>query len=142
MKARLLALIAVVSVASTAATSTLADKPTLKLKAPRMTFLKPTMPNQRRRTTINIRVSAEMKDLDKIEDPEEFYCLEEFWEWDDDTESEYAPDCDPYEEGMELKTHFSASHRYRYPGSYNVELRLMRNGDTILYGKTRVQIRQ
>ena len=40
-----------------------------------------------------------------------------------------------------LKTSFSASHEYRYPGTYNVYLRLMRNGKTILAGNTRVEIR-
>ena len=140
MKAALLALSLVLYVAPLGATLTFEDQPTLKLKAPRRSFLRPTMPNQRRRTTINIRVSAEMKDLKKIENPEEYYCLEEVWDWDDDTESEYEPDCDPYEEGAELKTHFSASHRYRFPGFYWVELRLMRNGKTILYGKTKVNI--
>ena len=86
-------------------------------------------------------MTAQLEKLDEIEDPEEFYCLEEIWDWDDETESEYAPDCEPYKEGAELKTSFSSSHEYRYPGSYTVYLRLMRNGKTILAGNTRVEIR-
>jgi hypothetical protein len=119
----------------------LADGPTLKLKGPRMTFMRPRMPNEPQRPTVTIRVTAQLEELEKIKDPEEYYCLEEIWDWDDETESEYAPDCEPYQEGTELKTSFSASHQYRYPGSYQVYLRLMRNGKTILAGNTRVDIR-
>jgi hypothetical protein len=127
--------------ASATSTSALAEGPSLKLKAPRMTFMRPRMPNEPQRTSVNIRITAEMVDLEKIEDPEEFYCLEEMWEWDDETESEYAPDCDPYADGTELKKNFSATHQYRYPGVYNVYLRLQRNGKTVLAGNTRLEIR-
>jgi hypothetical protein len=119
----------------------LADGPSLKLKGPRMTFMRPRMPNEPQRPTVTIRVTAQLEDVEKITNPEDYYCLEEIWDWDDETESEYAPDCDPYQEGAELKTSFSASHQYRYPGSYNVYLRLTRNGKTILAGNTRVEIR-
>jgi hypothetical protein len=122
-------------------TSILAAGPELKLRAPRMTFMRPRMPNEPRRPTVAIRVTAQLEKVDEIEDPEEYYCLEEIWDWDDETESEYAPDCEPYAEGAELKTNFSASHEYRYPGTYTVYLRLMRNGKTILAGNTRVEIR-
>lgn len=122
-------------------TSVLAEGPTLKLKAPRMTFMRPRMPNEPRRPTVAIRVTAQLENQDKIDDPEKYYCLEETWDWDDETESEYAPDCEPYKEGAELKIHYSASHEYRYPGTYNVYLRLTRNGKTILAGNTRVEIR-
>ena len=115
------------------------DAPTLKLKAPRMTFVHPRMPNEPR-AEIVIRVTASIENKEKIGDPEKYYCLEEVWEWDDDTESTYAPDCEPYKEGAELKTFFSASHQYRDPGSYNIYLRLQRNGKTILAGNVRVQI--
>ncbi|HXV63089.1 MAG TPA: hypothetical protein VEK15_20480 [Vicinamibacteria bacterium] len=124
-----------------AETSILADGPTLKVKSPRMTFMRPRMPNEPQRPAVTIRVTAELEDLDKAEDPEKYYCLAEVWEWDDDTESEYAPDCDPYTEGVELKRHFSASHQYRYPGTYTVYLRLERNGKTVIAGNAKVQIR-
>lgn len=150
MKRKALAfLILVAFVAPAATTSTIADEPVLKLKAPRSTFMRPRMPNERRRPEVTIRVSAEIEDLEKVapEEIENYYCLEEVWEWDDDTESEYAPDCDPYEEAAdgkeasELKTYFSASHQFRMPGSYNIWLRLQRNGKTMLAGNVRIQIR-
>ena len=126
---------------SSNAPSALADGPELKLKAPRVRFLRPMTPNQRRRTRITIRITAQLNKLSEAKDLEDYYCLEEVWDWDDDTDSEYEPDCDPYEDGMDLKQRFSASHQYRYPGTYNVWLRLKRNGKTVLAGSTNVQIR-
>lgn len=107
-----------------------------------MTFMRPRMPGDAQRPSVSIRVTAELKSLDKVapEDLEKYYCLEQVWEWDDDTTSEYAPDCDPYKEGAEIETHFSGTHQYRFPGTYTVFLRLERNGKTVLSGNTRVQI--
>ena len=133
--------IAVLLLAPLASTSILADGPELKLKGPRSMFMKPRMPNERSRGGVTVRISAILEDLEEAEDLEEYYCLEQVWEWDDETDSEYAPDCDPYEEGMEIETRFSASHQYRYPGSYTVWLRLQRNGDTVIAGNVRIQIR-
>lgn len=124
-----------------AGTSTTTDGPELEVKAPRATFMRPRMPNQRVRSGVTVRITARLEKLDEAEDLEEYYCLDQVWEWDDDTDSEYSPDCDPYEEGMEIETRFSASHQYRYPGTYTVWLRLQRNGETVIAGNARVQIR-
>jgi hypothetical protein len=119
------------------------EEPTLKLKAPHVMFSRPFMPGEAQRPTVTVRVTAELKDLEKVaaEDREKYYCLEQVWEWDDETTSEYAPDCDPYQEGAEIETHFSGTHQYRFPGTYNVYLRLQRNGKTVLAGNARVEIR-
>ena len=138
---KIIVLIVAVLLLPLASTSTRADGPELKLKAPRSTFLRPYMPNERTRPVVTIRVSAQLEDLDETEDLEKYYCLDEVWDWDDDTDSEYAPDCDPYEEGMDLETRFSASHQYRYPGTYTVWLRLQRNGDTVIAGNVTLRIR-
>ena len=138
---KMIVLVIAVLLLPLASTSTLADGPELKLKAPRTTFMRPRMPNERRRPTVTIRISARLEDLDEAEDLEEYYCLEQVWDWDDDTDSEYAPDCDPYEEGMEIETRFSATHQYRYPGTYTVWLRLQINGDTVIAGNVKVRIR-
>ena len=134
-------LVALLPALFASSTSVLADGPELKLKAPRSTFMRPRMPNERRRPRVTIRISAELKDLEEAEDLEEYYCLEEVWDWDDDTDSEYGPDCDPYEEGMELKRRFSASHQFSEPGTYTVWLRLQRNGETVIAGNVKVLIR-
>ena len=138
---KMIVLLVAVLLLPLASTSTLADGPELKLKAPRATFMRPRMPNERRRSAVTIRISARLEDLDEAEDLEEYYCLEQVWEWGDDTDSEYSPDCDPYEEGMDIETRFSGTHQYRYPGTYTVWLRLQRNGDTVIAGNTKVQIR-
>ena len=137
---KMIVLVIAVLLLPLASTSTLADGPELKLKAPRATFMRPRMPNERRRSTVTIRISARLEDLDKAEDLEEYYCLEQVWEWDDETESEYEPDCDPYEEGMEIEVGFSGTHQYRDPGTYTVWLRLQRNGDTVIADSVKVQI--
>ena len=138
---KIIVLIVAVLLLPLASTSTRADGPKLTLKAPRSTYMRPYMPNERTRPVVTIRVSARLEDLDETEDLEKYYCLDEVWDWDDDTDSEYAPDCDPYEEGMDLETRFSASHQYRYPGTYTVWLRLQRNGDTVIAGNVTLRIR-
>ena len=121
-------------------TSVLADGPKLKLKGPRSTFMRPRMPNQPP-PRVTIRITAELTDLDDVENLEEYYCLDEVWDWDDDTESKYGPDCDPYEEGMELTRRFGASHQFSVPGTYTIWLRLQRNGETVIAGNAKVMIR-
>jgi hypothetical protein len=113
------------------------DKIRLKLKAPRTIFMKPT--GMYRYAPVNVRVRAELEGTP--EDPEEYYCLEEEWEWGDETKSFHEPDCDPFEEGAELKRIYNASHTFRYPGSYTIWLRLQKTGDTIIAGKVTVRVR-
>jgi hypothetical protein len=130
----LAALFLVLIVASPAFTG---DKIRLKMKGPRTVFMKPT--GMYRHQPVSIRVSAELEGT--FEDPEEYYCLEEEWEWGDETESLREPDCDPWEEGAMVERHFSASHTFRYPGTYTINLRLQRSGDTIIMGKHTVRVR-
>jgi len=113
------------------------DKPKLKIKAPRSVFMKPT--GMRSYSPASVRLRAELEGTP--EDPEEYYCLEEEWVWGDETESSYEPDCDPYEEGAELKRIFTATHTFRYPGTYRIYLRLNRGKKIILTGQTTVQLR-
>jgi hypothetical protein len=113
------------------------DEVKLKMKGPRTVFMKPA--GMYRHTPVSIRVSAELEGI--FEDPEEYYCLEEEWEWGDETESLREPDCDPWEEGAQVNRHYSASHTFRYPGTYTILLRLQRSGDTIIMGKHTVRIR-
>jgi hypothetical protein len=115
-----------------------AADPELKLTAPHFVFLPWADPNGPR-PRVTVRFTAEL--TGEIEDLEEYYCLDEEWEWDDGTNpSRREVDCDPYEPGMEITRRFSGSHEYRYPGNYEIELRLMLGDKTIAYGKTQVQI--
>ena len=118
-----------------------AAEPKLTLRAPRQLFLRPRMPGESRRPSLDVRISARLEDLDTAENPEDYYCLEEVWDWDDDTESVYEPDCDPYEEGTDIETFFFSSHRFSLPGTYRVWLRLQRSGETVVAGNVTVRIR-
>ncbi len=122
------------SVASPASSD---EKIKLKMKGPRTVFMKPT--GMYSHSPVSVRVSAELEGT--FEDPEEYYCLEQEWEWGDETESLREPDCDPWEEGTQVTRNFSATHTFRYPGSYTILLRLQRSGDTIIMGKHTVRIR-
>ncbi len=117
------------------------EEPKLVLRAPRSTYLRPRMPGESRRPALDLRVRARLENLDAAENPEDYYCLEEVWDWDDDTESVYEPDCDPWEPGAEIETFFSNSHRFSLPGTYRVWLRLQRNGETVIAGQVSVRIR-
>ena len=125
---------------SESASASIAE-PKLTLRAPRQLFLRPRMPGEMRRPSLDVEVSARLEDLDTAENLEDYYCLEEVWDWDDDTESVYEPDCDPYEEGSEIETFFFGSHRFSLPGTYRVWLRLQRSGETVIAGNVIVRIR-
>lgn len=116
-------------------------EPRLRLRAPRVLMLRPRMPGEARRPSLEVRVTARLEDLDTAENPEDYYCLEEVWDWDDDTESVYEPDCDPYEPGADIETYFFGSHRFSLPGTYRVWLRLQRSGETVIAGNVMVRIR-
>lgn len=118
-----------------------AAEPRLRLRAPRVLMLRPRMPGEARRPSLEVRVTARLEDLDTAENPEDYYCLEEVWDWDDDTESVYEPDCDPYEPGADIETYFFGSHRFSLPGTYRVWLRLQRSGETVIAGNVMVRIR-
>lgn len=116
------------------------DDTELRLTTPRFVFL-PWADPRGPRPRVQVRVAAELEG--EFEDPEEYYCLDEEWEWDDDTHpSRREVDCDPYEPGMEVIRRFSGSHIYRYPGTYTIRLRLMLGDDTIISGSTQVEIRE
>lgn len=128
-------------VESSVEASAVAAEPKLTLRAPRVLMLRPRMPGEARRPSLEVRVSARLEDLDTAENPEDYYCLEEVWDWDDDTESVYEPDCDPYEPGADIETFFFGSHRFSLPGTYRVWLRLQRSGETVIAGNVMVRIR-
>ena len=117
-----------------------AAEPRLVLRAPRQLRLRQRMPGEMRRPSLDVRVSARLENLEDAENPEDYYCLEEVWDWDDDTESVYEPDCDPYEPGADIETYFFNSHRFSLPGTYRVYLRLQRSGETVIAGNVSVRI--
>jgi hypothetical protein len=134
----LLSILAAYSLLSAPIAASAADDPELRLTAPHFVFL-PYADPRGPRPRVDVRVTAVLEG--EPEDLEEYYCLDEEWEWDDDTHpARHEVDCDPYEPGMEITRRFSSSHQYRYPGTYHVTLRLMLGDKTIAYGDAQVQI--
>lgn len=72
---------------------------------------------------------------------EEYYCPTIQWEWGDDTISESAEDCGPYEPGTSaIKRRYTVQHIFKRPGSYKVYFRLMRRGRELAAGSAGVQV--
>lgn len=74
-----------------------------------------------------------------FDDPEEFYCLDQVWEWGDGTESVQETDCDPYEPGAEIQRRFENSHAYTY-GRFTVHLRLVKRDETVIRGTLEIGV--
>jgi hypothetical protein len=111
------------------------EKPKLVLDAPRVQSLPAGLAAQGygKRVDVTARLDGEP------EDPEEYYCLDEIWDWGDGTESVHENDCDPYEEGVELGRDFQESHYYRR-GQYTITFRLKRGDETVVKGAIDVRI--
>src|SRR3954465_13586770 len=76
------------------------------------------------------------------DDLEEFYCASVEWDWGDDTRSNNAADCDPYEAGKSaIQGRFSADHVYRSAGDYRIQFRLEKKNKAIAAASTSVKIR-
>ena len=104
-----LVLAALTGAASTArAPASSGEKPKLVLKGPRLQMLQP----GRAARGLGKRVEVRAHLQGEPDDPETYYCLDEVWDWGDGTESVREPDCDPFEEGTELKTSFTDTHYF------------------------------
>jgi hypothetical protein len=125
-------LLALASVASTPPV----EKAKLVLDAPRVQSILPGLAAKGYGKKVDVEARLE----GDLEDPEDFYCLDELWEWGDGTESFHENDCDPYEDGAEVRSKFGETHYFR-PGQYEITLRLTRGDETIINGAIDVQIR-
>jgi len=76
------------------------------------------------------------------DDYEEFYCASAEWDWGDDTRSNNATDCDPYEAGKStIKRRFTAEHVYRTAGEYRIQFRLKKKNKSVASASTIVRVR-
>lgn len=118
-----------------AATLAVEDKPKLVLDAPRVQQILPGLAAKGygKRVEVTARLEGEPKD------PEEYYCLDEVWEWDDGTESVHETDCEPFQRGAEIRRDFTDTHYFR-PGEYEISLRLTRGEETVVKGFVTVRI--
>lgn len=88
---------------------------------------------------VQVRASAEIRG--GPDDYEEFYCPTIEWDWGDDTKSESAQDCEPYEAGRStIRRRFSIDHRYQVSGSYKVSFRMKRKGKVVASAAVNVQV--
>lgn len=74
-----------------------------------------------------------------INDPKTYYCLDEVWDWGDGTDSVHEPDCDPYEDGVELKKTFYDNHVFGR-GTFYVTFVLMDGDEIVLKGEKQILI--
>jgi hypothetical protein len=85
-------------------------------------------------------VSAELKGGSS--DTDEYYCPSLEWEWGDDTRSESASDCEPFQAGKSsILRRWTASHTFNTAGAYRIILRLRRGTKTIVAGNAAVQVK-
>ena len=110
------------------------EEPELVINVPRNHMLNAVLAGKGYGKTIQF--SARLKG--ELGETEEFYCLDEIWDWGDGTESVYEPDCEPYSPGTELKRDFSDSHAFG-KGRWNIAFALMHLDEVVL--KTNVDIR-
>jgi hypothetical protein len=86
-----------------------------------------------------VRASVEIKG--GANDNPELYCPQIEWNWGDDTTSESAADCEPYEAGRStIQRRYSAEHTYRYSGLYKLTLRLKQKDRVVAFTSTNLQI--
>ena len=131
-----LVLVALTAAASTARAPALAgEKPRLVLKGPRLQMLEPGRAARGLGKRVDVRARLE----GDFDDPETYYCLDEIWDWGDGTESVREPDCDPFEEGTELKTNFTDTH-YFGTGRWIITLALMEDDDVVIEGHLEIRI--
>jgi hypothetical protein len=106
------------------------DEPELRLRAsPRVAF-----------APAEVLVLAELRG--GPDDYEPLYCASVEWIWDDGTQSESTPDCNPYEPGVsEIRRRFSMRHRFSRGGKYEVRLNLKRRDEVVASERTTIEVR-
>jgi hypothetical protein len=106
------------------------SKPTITVKATPIVAFSPA----------RMVVTAELRGGD--DDYQDFYCATVEWDWGDDTRSQAAADCEPYEAGKsEITRRFTVDHVFETAGDYRVEFRLKQKNKIVARGSTDVKIR-
>jgi hypothetical protein len=80
-------------------------------------------------------------DLKGGDDLEDFYCPGIEIDWDDGGKSAQESDCPPFEPGMKLTRHFTASHEYQRAGEFEVRARLLHAEQTVASATVRLSLR-
>jgi hypothetical protein len=69
---------------------------------------------------LRVTLRGELRGVD--ENNEEYYCLQEEWDFGDGAKSTEKPNCDPYSPDTKVKAEFFADHVYEKHGNYTVRL--------------------
>jgi hypothetical protein len=73
---------------------------------------------------------------------EDFHCPEVEWDWADGARSVRLSDCAPYEPGDDVVRVFSARHRYRQAGLYEVTVRMRRASRVVAVASITVDVKE
>ena len=116
------------------------DEPIVRVRAPRIMFMKPTNQGGVRPARIPLQVTVARVN-------EEYWCRFIEIEWGDETSSEYDQDCYPYdmvpEHELREPKYFDFVHTYRMKGTYTISVYLKtgRGGDTIVRIQHKLMLR-
>ena len=73
---------------------------------------------------------------------EDFHCPEVEWDWADGARSVRLSDCDPYQPGDDVVRVFSARHRYRQAGLYEVTVRMRRASRVLAVASITIDVKE
>jgi PKD repeat protein len=73
-------------------------------------------------TPLRVTFRGELEGV--VANDEEYYCLQEIWDFGDGAKSSEKPNCDPYSAESKVKTEFFMDHVYEKAGRYTVRLML------------------
>lgn len=77
------------------------------------------------------------------DDYPDYYCPTIEWEWGDDTSSESATDCEPYEPGKsQIKRRYTIQHQYRRAGAFRVFIHMKQKDRFLGSASTTIQIQE
>jgi hypothetical protein len=113
----------------------LSEEPKLVLKAPR--FVRIPVRYSAEGRGVPVQVTARLEGA--LDDPEDYYCLAEEWDWDDGTHSAYEPGCDAFHEEAEVKKSFSSTHTYG-AGEYTITLTLRLRDEVVIQGRADIRV--
>lgn len=79
------------------------------------------------------RIVATAELTEGADDFQDYYCPQIEWVWSDNTTSESAEDCEPYEAGKsQIRRRYTADHTYKEPGNYDVIFRMKQGSRIVL----------
>jgi hypothetical protein len=89
-----------------------------------------------------LRIVATAELVKGADDYADFYCPRLQWDWSDETKSEIADNCEPYEPGKsQIRRRFAQQHTYREPGVYYVVFQMFQGRKLVGAARIKVDVR-